>query len=141
MSLAETGRELWRELAAQKVRTALSLLSMVWGTLSLLLLLAFSFGFEALFAERTRGLGDAVAVAWPQRTTLSWQGFPAGRRIAVHRDDVLALPAMVPGLLAASAEFTRREAVRTGAAVHRITLSGVEPEYAGLRSLVAQPGG
>ncbi len=134
-------RELWGELRQQRVRALLSLLSITWGTLSILLLLAFSVGFEELFAERQRGLGDSIAIAFPQRTTLPHAGFPVGRRLVVERDDVQALAAGVPGLAAISAEITTRERVTLGERALRITLSGVEPVYQQLRSIAAAPGG
>ncbi len=141
MAVGEALRELVRELRTQKVRTLLSLSSMVWGTLALVLLLAFACGFEALFVERTAGIGDGVAIAWAQRTTRPWRGFPAGRALAVRRADVLALPALVPELHAASAEFSLSERLRVGAQVLGATLSGVDAEYAGLRAIAPAPGG
>ena len=140
-ALPETLQELWRDLRAQKLRTALSLLGIAWGTLATVLLLAFSFGFEELFAERARGLGDAVVIGWPSRTTLPAQGFPAGRLLTVTRDDVLAVAAAVPAVQAMSAEFTTTERVRIGGTVHRVPLSGVDPGFASLRSLQPAPGG
>lgn len=138
--LRDTLRELAAELRAQKLRALLSLLGITWGTLALVLLLAFSFGFERLFQTRAKGIGDAVAIAWPQRTTKGWLGFPAGRQITVRRADVLALSG-TPGLAAASSEFAAVERVRVGGGTFRIPISGVEPSFAGLRAIAPQPGG
>jgi putative ABC transport system permease protein len=137
----ETLQELWGELRQQKLRTLLSLLGIAWGTLALVLLLAFSFGFEALFVERARGIGDALAIAWPQRTTIASHGFPAGRPVTVRREDVLAIAGEAPSLDAISAEFSTFERVRVGGAIHRVPISGVDPPFAQLRALPAQPGG
>lgn len=139
--LGETLHELWRDLRAQKLRTALSLLGIAWGTLATVLLLAFSFGFEELFAERARGLGDAVAIGWPSRTTLPARGLPAGRLLTIDRRDVLAIATEVPSLQAISAEYAITERVRLGGTVHRVPLSGVDPEFAMLRSLQPAAGG
>lgn len=141
MRWREAVTDLWGDLRAQRVRAALSLLSIAWGTVSLLLLMAFSFGFEELFAVRGRGMGDAVAVAWPHRTTRPWQGQPSGRRLVVDRADVLALSALVPELDAVSAEFMTAANARVGATVLRVPLSGVDPPFAQLRALVPQVGG
>jgi putative ABC transport system permease protein len=122
-------------------RLLMSLLCVAWGTLSILLLLAFSVGFEELFAERSRGIGEGVAIAWPSRTTKPWRGFAPGRPVPITRDDVLSLQSAVPELDLASAEFTAGETVRQGSRVLRVGLSGVEPCFARLRNLEAQPGG
>jgi putative ABC transport system permease protein len=118
----------------------LSLLALAWGTLAVLLLLAFSIGFEALFQERTRGMGDGVAVAWPSRTTKPWRGFAVGRAIRITRDDGLSLARVVPGLSAVSPEFSTEERVRAGDRVLRVELSGVEPCFGELRMLAPRPG-
>ncbi len=139
-ALREHCVELYRELRPQKVRAGLSLLSIAWGTLSVLLLLAFSFGFEDLFVTRSKGMGDSVAIAWPLRTTKPWQGYPSGRPLLIARDDVLALPALVPELHAISGEFVTSERVRVGASLHRVPLSGVDPTFAELRLLSPRAG-
>jgi putative ABC transport system permease protein len=139
--LADTLRELRGELRAQKLRTALSLLGIGWGTMALLLLLAFSFGFEELFAERQRGLGDGIAIAWPERTTMPARGFPSGRELVVHRDDLLAVQPSLRHCEALSAEFAVRERITIGGTVLQVPISGVEPVFATLRSLSPQPGG
>src|SRR5262249_20326346 len=93
-----------------------------------------------LFQERTRGMGDGVAVAWPRRTTKPWRGFAVGRAIRITRDDGLALAAAVPRLAAVSPEFTTGERVRAGDRLLRIDLSGLEPCFGGLRMLAPRPG-
>ena len=139
-AFGETLKELTAELRRQRTRAVLSLLALAWGTLAVLLLLAFSIGFEDLFQERTRGMGDGVAVAWPRRTTRPWRGFAVGRAIRITRDDGLLLAAAVPGLAAVSPEFTIWERVRAGDRVLRVQLSGVEPCFGGLRMLEPQAG-
>ena len=139
--LREHTVELARDLRPQKVRAALSLLSVAWGTLSILLLLAFSFGFEDLFITRSKGIGDSVAIAWPLRTTKAWQGYPSGRPVLIERDDVLALRELVPELHAVSSEFAASERVHVGANLHRVPVSGVDPAFASLRMLEPRPGG
>lgn len=139
--LREQAGALWQDLRGQRTRALLTLLAVAWGTLSLLCLLAFSLGFEDLFQRRSAGIGDGVAIAWPARTTRPWQGFAAGRRVIVHREDVLALGASVPELRGVSAEFNAWIPLHQGARVLRTTLSGVDPEYGPLRSIHPRPGG
>lgn len=138
---ADAWHELWRELRGQRTRAVLSLLSVAWGTLAILCLLAFSFGFETLFAERQRGIGEGVAVAWPRSTTLPWRGFPPGRPVRLFRDDVLAVAPGVRGLRGVSGESSVNVALRTRERVLRVLLAGVEVGYADLRALDATAGG
>ncbi len=143
MSMRATGvlGDLWRELRGQRTRAVLSLLSVAWGTLAILCLLAFSFGFESLFHKRQRGIGEGVAIAWPQRTTIAWRGFPPGRPVRLFREDALALAANVPGLRGLSGETIVNIALRTRERVLRVSLAGVEVAYGELRALTPAPGG
>ncbi len=131
---------LWRDLRGQRLRGVLSLLAVAWGTLAILSLLAFSFGFEALFLERQKGIGEGVAIAWPQRTTRPWQGFPAGRQLRVRRDDVLAAPT-TPGLAGITTDRCPTGPRRPRARVPRALLAGVDPAYGDLRAMTAAPAG
>ncbi|MCC6673394.1 MAG: ABC transporter permease [Planctomycetes bacterium] len=139
--LRESLAELGHELRQQRLRALLSLSGVAWGTLSILLLLAFSVGFAELFARRQQGLGTGIAIAWPSRTTKAWQGLPPGRRIRPTHDDIRALALAVPGLEALSAEFVAGERLQVGARVLRVELSGVDPEFGRLRQLEPRPGG
>jgi putative ABC transport system permease protein len=140
-ALHDAAQTLWRELRRDRVRALFSLLGVAWGTLAMLVLLAFSVGMEELFAARMAGLGKGVAIAWPSRTSLSWNGLPAGRAIAITREDALAVAGAVPQLEAMSAEFRVGERVQTARAALRTTLAGVDACYATLRALVPQAGG
>lgn len=141
LALRESCAALWNDLRGTRSRAALSVLAVAWGTLAILCLLAFSFGFEELFQRRQAGIGEAVVIAWPQRTTKPWRGFPSGKRVRVQRDDVRALPTLVPGVLATSSEFFGSEVVRDDAKLLRISLSGVDEDYGPLRRLAARPPG
>jgi putative ABC transport system permease protein len=123
------------------LRTLLSLLGIAWGTFAILVLLAFSVGMEELFTARAVGLGDAVAIAWPSRTSKGFAGIPAGRRVTITRDDALAVAANVPELEASSVEFRASERVSTARAALRVLVSGVDPCFASLRALTPRTGG
>lgn len=130
--------ELWIELRRQPIRSCTSLAGIAWGTLSLILLLAFSVGFEALFVERSKGLGDGITIAWPARTTRAWQGLPPGRPVLVSHEDVQALGAAVSSVESISAEFERYLRVETRDKVLRVQVSGVDASFGDLRSLTAR---
>ncbi|MFO1051189.1 MAG: ABC transporter permease [Planctomycetota bacterium] len=133
--------ELLAELRRHRTRTLLSLSAVAWGSFAILVLLAFSVGMQDLFERRSRGIGDGVAIAWPQRTSRPWQGLPAGRPLSFTRDDVLAVGAAVPTIDAISAEIRAQGRAEVAGQVVRVALCGVEPEYATLRALRAASGG
>jgi len=128
-------------LRQDKARTVSTLLGLAWGSFSIVTLLAFGLGLERLLHERAAGLGERVAVAWPQQTTRPYAGLGTGRPVLVTADDVLSLPQRIPELEFVSPEFVSRDIVSVGSRVHRVTLSGVEPAYGRLRAWAVEPGG
>ena len=70
-----------RASRVQKKRAILTIASIAWGSLSLLLLLAFGEGLKISVARGMNGIGSDLAILWPGTTSLVWQGLPAGRPI------------------------------------------------------------
>ena len=63
----------------QKKRAFLTVASIAWGSLALLLMLAFGEGLKDSISTASHGMGTDLAVIWPGSTSLTWQGLPAGR--------------------------------------------------------------
>ncbi|HJQ98505.1 MAG TPA: hypothetical protein VJ826_09330, partial [Candidatus Polarisedimenticolaceae bacterium] len=53
----------------QKKRAVLTIAAIAWGSVSLLLLLAFGEGLKNQMATARRGMGDGIAVLWAGQTT------------------------------------------------------------------------
>ncbi|MEM9378761.1 MAG: ABC transporter permease [Planctomycetota bacterium] len=128
-------------LWADRVRTGLVALGVLWGTLGLASLLAF--GGEMLRATggTARNFGvDLVRVAGAATTRPS-RGFPAGRsiRLAVGDEELLASLPSVRGAVLEHNDWGRT--FRAGEARHTGTLVGTQPGFADLRSRRVRPGG
>src|SRR5258705_11792227 len=65
----------------QKKRAVLTIASIAWGSVALLLLLAFGQGLRDQLSVANRGMGTSIAVLWASETTKVWQGLPAGRSV------------------------------------------------------------
>jgi len=141
MTLFPGLRRFLRTLAAQKVRTLTTVMGVAWGTLSVVLLLAFGTGLEAHMKKQAAGLGQAIAIVWPQSTTLSFQGLGKGRPIRLTPDELHEMARQVSQIETISPEFSWREIVQVGENVHSVRVSGVYPEFAALRSQKPEAGG
>ena len=84
-------RQFLRDLRSQKLRAALTLFGLIWGTTAVTLLLAFGAGLQEHLIKSIRGLGENIVICWPARTSKPWQGLPRNRRIAVKDEDIAAL--------------------------------------------------
>jgi putative ABC transport system permease protein len=96
----------FRTSRVQKKRGLLTVAAIAWGTLSLLLLMAFGEGLGISLSEAWAGMGTDIAVMWPGETTKEWRGLPPGRPIRPRIDDIRLLKERVPGLVGVSGEIT-----------------------------------
>ncbi len=126
----------------QKKRAVLTIASIAWGSVSLLLLLAFGQGLREQLTVANRGMGDGIAVLWASETTKTWQGLPAGRSIHFLPEDAPLLRERVPLLDGAIGEFVTWGTNFTyGKKTVNAQLIGTEAAYGDLRNHVSRPGG
>jgi len=141
LSLANAFKQLHRDLRSQKLRTLLTMFGIVWGTVAVSLLLAFGQGLHKQLVKTTAGLGDRIAIAWPTRTSLPFQGLGKGRRINVTEEDVEALQKESQLLAAISSEYTDSFKVHQGDKTMAVDVSGVTPVFGEMRNLIPAEGG
>ncbi len=106
--------EFFFDFRHQKTRVLLTLTSIVWGTMSVVLLLAFGFGLEKRMYEGQVGARDKVVMIWPGETSKKYQGLPVGRNIYMHVDDVDLLRENIPLVEKISPSFGKNMRVRQG---------------------------
>jgi putative ABC transport system permease protein len=129
-------------LRTQRLRTFLTVLGITWGTAAVVVLLAFGVGLAAQMKKNSKGIGDGLVIVWPGTTTLSYRGFPEGRRIRFDEGDVAALRREVAGMDVVTPEYQKRGVqVRVGANAGEPLVTGVEPDYEDLRNVIPDSGG
>ena len=139
--LFNTLGEFMRDLRAQKLRTALTVFGIVWGTVAIVVLLAFGMGFKRQLSINMHGIGESVAIMFPGRTTKPLQGFGVDRPIPLREEDVRLIASQVADVDRISPEYMRYETpVRVGENIINPAISGVIPIYADIRNIIAAPG-
>ena len=133
-------RNLFRDLVRQPLRTALTLSGVVWGTFSVVLLLAFGDSVSKAQIKRFHGMGQGIVLVFPSRTTVAWQGFLRGKAVRVTPETVEAIPEKVPGIELISPEFVGSRLIRYGRKEFRNTVRGVNPEFELMRNTIAAKG-
>ncbi len=135
-------RQFLRDVRAQKLRLFLTVFGLVWGTAAVTLMLAFGEGLHRQVLIAQKGLGDAIVIAWPSRTSKPWQGLPRGRRIQLTDDDVTLLRNEVEGIRSISEEYSQDGArITYGKKALSVDVSGSNVEFGAMRSMNPQEGG
>jgi putative ABC transport system permease protein len=136
-----TLRQLARDLRAQKLRTMLTTLGIVWGTTSVSLLLAFGTGLHKQLVKNAKGLGNGIVISWPSQTSIPFEGLGKGRRIRLDQDDIVLVKRRAQGLGVISAEYQDNLRLKIGPRTLPVDVSGVNPSYGEMRNLIPQTGG
>jgi len=135
-------REFFADLRAQKLRTFLTVLGIAWGTVAVVVLLAFGVGLERQTKKRFHGLGDRIVILWGGRTTRAFAGFGDGRPIRLRSEDVPLLAREVTEIEYISPEFITQSArVRRGAKAAAPAITGILPVYGLMRNIIPEAGG
>ncbi len=134
-------RQLARDLWSQKLRTFLTTFGIIWGTVAVSLLLAFGNGLHRQMIKSVAGLGDRIVIAWPMRTSMTFEGLGKGRRMRMMEEDIDFLEAHVPLIAGISSEYSQSLIARYGDRQRSVQISGVSPSYGVMRNMIPAVGG
>ena len=131
-----------RDFRKQKKRITLTLVALAWGTVSIMLLLAFGEGLHRQMAVNQRGMGQNIGVMWAGQTTKAFQGMGKGRRIHLYKEDPEFLAKRIPEIKLIGGEYSRwGVTVRYADKVLNEHVAGVEPSWGPMRNFIPQAGG
>jgi putative ABC transport system permease protein len=134
-------QEFYLDLKAQKLRAFLTMFGIVWGTVTIIVLIAFGVGFKKQMSINMHGIGESIAIMFPGKTTKAWEGFGIGRPMSFVEEDTKLLASQVRGMKAISPEFGRRTVTRVGQNILTPLVSGIYPIYADMRNIIPEQGG
>jgi len=129
------------DLRAQKLRAFLTMFGIVWGTVAIIVLIAFGVGFKKQMSINMHGIGESIAIMFPGKTTKAWEGFGLGRPMSFREEDARLVGSQIPGIKAISPEFGRRTPTRVGQNILTPLVSGIYPIYADMRNIIPEQGG
>lgn len=129
------------DLRAQKLRAFLTMFGIIWGTVAIVVLIAFGVGFKKQTAASMHGIGERIAIMFPGQTTKPWAGYGIGRGMSFIEDDVKLIAAQVPNISAISPEYSRMVPARVGTNIMNPLISGVNVMYGDMRNINPEAGG
>ncbi len=134
MSLPALFKELFQNLNQQRLRSFLTIFGIMWGTATLILLLAFGMGFRDQTVLNMRGMGDQLAIMFGGQTTKPFEGYGIGRPIRYREQDARVLSDEIPAIDVATPEYMRSLEISYGDKRRNSSVGGVYPVYQELRN-------
>ena len=141
LTLKDALRQMVRDMRSQKLRTALTVFGIVWGTVAVTLLGAFGQGLHKQMVKNSAGLGDRIAICWPGLTSMPYEGLGRGRRIRVREENIEAVRRDAVGIVAISSEYSDTLKIHYGLKTVAVDCSGVAAEFGSMRNLIPEAGG
>ena len=134
--------EFFADLHAQKMRTFLTMFGIVWGTVTIIVLISFGLGFKKQAMINMHGMGENISVLFPNRTTKPYQGLGIGRGIRLTEEAAAVIAAKVRELETITPEYISMGIpVRFGNNITNPGITGVYPVYEDLRHVIPAEGG
>ncbi|NBC26622.1 MAG: FtsX-like permease family protein [Bacteroidetes bacterium] len=134
--------EFFADIGKQKLRSFLTLIAIAWGTLSVVLLLAFGRGLGTSLMEGMLGAGNQVIVIYGGQTSMNYEGLGIGRSIRFTEDDVKMLDQAIPEIQYSSPQYGRWGAtIEYGEVRTNTYMEGVNPDFQIMRTMYNVQGG
>jgi len=135
-------REFFSDLSKQKLRSFLTIVAIAWGTLSVVLLLAFGRGLGTSMMEGMLGAGNQVIMIYGGQTSVNHEGLGIGRSIRFTEEDVALIQRAVPGIEYSSPQYGQWGArLEVGDVITTTYMEGVNPDFEIMRTMYPAAGG
>lgn len=128
-------------LWSHKIRTCAALFGIVWGTITVILLLALGNGFYSANIKNLAFLNNGTIFAWPGVTSKPYAGLPEGQKIHLPIKDLLEIVQDIPGIKSFSPDYSFTGELHYKKKHINASVQGVASGYDKTQQLVYLPGG
>lgn len=133
--------ESWAALKRNRTRTAFTMAGIVWGIVTVTLLIAYGSSFRSVLVNGFDAFGKSVVVAWPQQTSEQPGGQRAGKKVVFEQADLDMVKETAPLVKYVCRETVKRPGISYGdRMVGTAAIRGVCPEYGEMRNEVPSEG-
>jgi putative ABC transport system permease protein len=130
------------DLKAQRTRAFLTFFAVAWGTLAVVLLLAFGEGLKRTIHDGLLGAGERIFMVYGGETSKPFAGLAQGRRIRLAEEDLELLMRAIPDLDRGSVSYGRwGTSYQMGKTRTNAFLEGVGPDHEAMRHMDPAEGG
>jgi putative ABC transport system permease protein len=130
------------DLRAQKTRAFLTMFAITWGTIAVVLLLAFGEGLRTALSTGLLNAGERIYMVYGGTTSKVFEGLPTGRRVRLTEGDLELLQRSVPEIEMGSPSYGRwGTSLRVGERKTTTFMEGVNPAFSEMRRMFPAAGG
>lgn len=135
-------REFLQDIKKQKLRAFLTTFAITWGTMVVILLMAFGAGLSFRMREGLLNAADRVITVYANQTSIKYQGLPIGRRIRLTEVDAELLRQSIPMVGQVCPQLGRHGIrLRSGSRTALTYTEGVYPNFEFMRRMYPAAGG
>ncbi len=138
--LLEVLRQAWDALRRSPLRSFLTMLGILWGMISVTLLMAYGSSFRAIILNSFVAFGKGAVIAWPGTTSEQAGGERAGKRVRFEKEDVEAIRQEGSMVKTICMETVRFLGISRADRLANTAIRGVCPEYGEMRNEVPSQG-
>jgi putative ABC transport system permease protein len=135
MQLKELIQQSWDALARNRLRSILTMMGIIWGLTTVVLLLGYGQSLSESVLNAFIGIGNNVIMIWEGQTSMQAGGQRAGKRIQFKYDDIQAIRDEAPLVKLVSAEWDDTFGYKYGDRVVSVQTKAVQFPYKELRKL------
>jgi putative ABC transport system permease protein len=129
------------DLKTQKTRVVLTMLAITWGTISVVLLLAFGEGLRWAILEGNLNAGERIFMVYGGTTSKEWEGLPKGRRIRLSEEDLDLIKRSIEEIDLTSPSYGRwGVTLEVGDNKTTTYMEGVHPAFQDMRRMFPRAG-
>lgn len=134
-------RDFLQDLNAQRTRSFLTILAMAWGTVAVVLLLAFGEGLGTQMLNGLLNAGNQIMILYGGETGMQYEGVPKGRRIRLVEEDAEMLRRAIPMIAAATPQYRATVRLTVGKISTNTECEGVDANFEEMRRMYPAAGG
>ncbi|CAN5468694.1 ABC transporter permease [soil metagenome] len=135
MNFSEIIRQSIDSLLRNRLRSGLTMLGIIWGLVTVVLLLSYGKSMGEGILNGFLGIGNNVIMVWGGQTSMQAGGERSGKRVHFLDGDVEAVRDAVPFLKAVSSETDDGFSFKYGPKVVNIQSKAIDLPYGGMRKL------
>lgn len=130
------------DLKMQKTRVFLTTFAITWGTMAIVMMMAFGRGFRYRIATSMLNAGNQIIRLYGGQTSMKYQGLPEGRWIRFKQEDADLLLKSIPQIREVSPSYGRWGIrLKYGSRTASTYLEAVFPNFEFLRTMYPERGG